>query len=101
MATRLPQAIARLVPTTPIDATTTIFPHPTTLYRTLSRLPQDGVGARVSQRRWEAKGIQGSYWEVTRTRLKLDGTHGKAWGKLIWKGMRLNSLLERPVYLLN
>lgn len=86
MASGLPKALAQLIPITTYDATTTIFPHPTTLYRTLSRLPKDGVGARVTQRRWAAKGIEGSYWEVTRIKLKPDGQHGKAWGKLVWKG---------------
>ena len=86
MASGLPKALAQLIPATTYDATTTIFPHPTTLYRTLSRLPKDGVGARVTQRRWAAKGIEGSYWEVTRMKLKPDAQHGKAWGKLVWKG---------------
>jgi small subunit ribosomal protein S34 len=92
----IPKAFAKLMPeqATQFDSTTTIFPHPTTLFRTLSRLPRDGVGSRVAQRRWDAKGIHGSYWEVTKTKLKLseDGkmAHGKAWGRLIWKGMSRN-----------
>jgi small subunit ribosomal protein S34 len=56
------------------------------LYQVLSRYPQDGVGIRVSQTRWGQKGISNSYWLVTRTKLKLEGQHGRAWGKLYWKG---------------
>lgn len=84
------------------------------LYQLLSSLPNDGVGARVRQRRWEAKGLdvprqvdlkehltklhsngaqvtkkeQGHlcYWEITKVRLKDGGKHGKAWGKLVWRG---------------
>ncbi|KIM25620.1 hypothetical protein M408DRAFT_331149 [Serendipita vermifera MAFF 305830] len=95
MASGLPKALAQLIPATTYDATTTIFPHPTTLYRTLSRLPKDGVGARVAQRRWTAKGIEGSYWEVTKIRLKPDGQHGKAWGRLVWKGKAISPQEER------
>jgi hypothetical protein len=57
------------------------------LYRVLSRYPRDGVGMRVSQTRWGQKGIAGSYWLVTRTKIKSKEKHGKAWGKLYWKGM--------------
>ncbi|KAG8903830.1 hypothetical protein FRB99_002681 [Tulasnella sp. 403] len=55
------------------------------LYQVLSVLPKDGIGARVAQSRWENKGIKDTYWEVTRVRLKDEGKHGKAWGKLVWK----------------
>lgn len=91
MAAALPKSLVKLIPPITVDATTTINPHPTTLYRALSRLPRDGIGARLAQCRWDAKGIHGSYWEVTRTKLKLDGTHGKAWGRLVWKGKRADS----------
>ncbi|SPO31718.1 uncharacterized protein UTRI_06576_B [Ustilago trichophora] len=84
------------------------------LYQLLSSLPNDGVGAKVRQRRWAAKGLdvshdvdlkahltklhsQGTqkvakdeghlcYWEITKVRLKDGGKHGKAWGKLVWRG---------------
>jgi len=56
------------------------------LYQVLSRYPHDGIGMQVSQTRWGQKGIAESYWVVTRTKLKLEGQHGKAWGKLYWKG---------------
>ncbi|CCF51002.1 hypothetical protein NDA14_000607 [Ustilago hordei] len=89
------------------------LPHKN-LYQLLSSLPNDGVGARVRQRRWAAKGLdvpnnvdlkshlkklhtkQGGkakkeeghlcYWEVTKASLKDGGKHGKAWGKLVWRG---------------
>lgn len=65
-----------------------------TLYETLARLPGNGVGAQVAQRRWTAKGIEGSYWEVTKVKLKNEGRSGKAWGKLVWRG-ELISRVER------
>ncbi len=61
-----------------------------TLYRVLSRYPRDGVGQRVHQTRWSAKGIEGCYWEVTRSKLKLEGNHGQVWGKLVWRGMQFH-----------
>lgn len=85
-----------------------------TLYEHLASLPASGVGMRVRQRRWAAKGLdvaQGQplagptkeqkqqdhlcYWQVTRVRLKLDGTHGKAWGKFVWRGESPCLLLTR------
>ncbi len=84
------------------------------LYQLLSSLPNDGVGAKVRQRRWAAKGLdvphevdlkqhlaqvhanggmkkqdgEGHlcYWEITKVRLKDGGKHGKAWGRLVWRG---------------
>lgn len=84
------------------------------LYQMLSTLPKDGVGARVRQRRWAAKGLDVShdvdlkahlaklhhtgatktnkdeghlcYWEITKVRLKDGGNHGKAWGRFVWRG---------------
>ena len=56
------------------------------LCQVLSRYPHDGVGMQVSQIRWGQKGIADSYWLVTRAKLKLEGRHGKIWGKLYWKG---------------
>ena len=67
------------------------------LYQVLSRHPRDGVGMTVSQTRWGQKGIGNSYWLVTRTKLKLEGQYGKAWGKLYWKGTRvLSTAFIRP-----
>src|SRR5258706_1410507 len=86
MASSLPPALARLLPATKGAANTTLNPYPTTLYQTLSRLRNDGVGALVAQRRWDAKNIFGCYWKVTRVKLKDEGRHGRVWGRLIWKG---------------
>ncbi|TKY87003.1 hypothetical protein EX895_003680 [Sporisorium graminicola] len=83
------------------------------LYQLLSSLPNDGVGTRVRQRRWAAKGLDVThdvdlkahltelhqkggkvekeeghvcYWEITKVRLKDGGNHGKAWGRFVWRG---------------
>ncbi|PWY98674.1 hypothetical protein BCV70DRAFT_201474, partial [Testicularia cyperi] len=89
------------------------MPHKS-LYQLLSSLPNDGVGYKVRQRRWAAKGLDVPadvnikdhvtalrqngqhtvtkdedhlcYWEVTKVKLKDGGNHGKAWGRLIWRG---------------
>lgn len=80
---RAVRAIQSLLPSTlPPSLRTT----PANLYQVLSRAPGGGVGLRVHQIRWTEKGIRNCYWQVTRTRLKLEGSHGKAWGKLYWKG---------------
>lgn len=90
----------------------TAKPHKN-LYQLLSALPNDGVGTRVRQRRWVSKGLdvehdvdlkehvtalleEGAketkdeghlcYWEITKVRLKDGGNHGKAWGRLVWRG---------------
>ncbi|KZT72708.1 hypothetical protein DAEQUDRAFT_722871 [Daedalea quercina L-15889] len=68
---------------------------PGNLYEVLSRYPQDGVGQRVHQTRWTAKGLSDCYWEVTRTKLKLEATHGKAWGVLTWRGKRVSERDEK------
>ena len=92
MASSLPPALAKLLPATKAVANATLNPYPTTLYQTLSRLRNDGVGALVAQRRWDAKNIHGCYWKVTRVKLKDEGRHGRAWGRLIWKGQLKTSL---------
>ena len=79
----LPRAVAGLVDK---SVSETISNQPRNLFETLSRLPNDGVGARVHQTRWTSKGIEGSYWEISRVSLRNEGTRGKAWGKLVWRG---------------
>jgi small subunit ribosomal protein S34 len=59
--------------------------HSGNLYQVLSRKPEV-AGRRVYQTRWSQKHIDDSYWLVTRARFKCEGKHGKAWGKLYWKG---------------
>ncbi|KAF9815543.1 hypothetical protein IEO21_04543 [Rhodonia placenta] len=69
--------------------------RPGNLYEVLARYPQDGIGQRIHQTRWTAKGISDCYWEVTRTKLKLEGMHGKAWGVLTWRGKRVSEQEEK------
>ncbi|KAG0702335.1 hypothetical protein DFH29DRAFT_805141 [Suillus ampliporus] len=86
------RAVQSLLPSTlPPSLRTT----PANLYQVLSRAPGGGVGQRVHQIRWTEKGIINCYWQVTRTRLKLEGNHGKAWGKLYWKGQQISEREER------
>jgi small subunit ribosomal protein S34 len=66
---------------------------PANLYQVLSRYAVDGVGQRIHQTRWTTKGISDCYWIVTRTSLKEGGTHGKAWGHLVWRGQSCYVLL--------
>jgi len=61
-------------------------PRTGNLYDVLSRTPSGGVGSQVHQARWGQKGINDSYWVVSRAKFKAEGRHGKAWGKLYWKG---------------
>ena len=79
----LPPSLKKLIPPSTVAQ---ISNQPRNLYQTLSRLPKDGVGSRVFQTRWQSKGIEGCFWEITRVSLKMEGTHGKAWGKLVWRG---------------
>ncbi|KAI0307358.1 hypothetical protein B0F90DRAFT_1687772 [Multifurca ochricompacta] len=68
---------------------------PANLYQILSRYPVDGIGQRIYQTRWATKGIVDCYWVVTRTSLKKGGTHGKAWGRLVWRGKEVSPREER------
>ncbi|KAG2152860.1 hypothetical protein DEU56DRAFT_776588 [Suillus clintonianus] len=89
---RAVRAIQGLLPSTlPPSLRTT----PANLYQVLSRAPGGGAGQRVHQIRWTEKGIRNCYWQVTRTRLKLEGNHGKAWGKLYWRGKQISEQEER------
>ncbi|KIP09191.1 hypothetical protein PHLGIDRAFT_103185 [Phlebiopsis gigantea 11061_1 CR5-6] len=92
MPPNLNSALKKLLPS---KLPPTLSTRPGTLYQVLSRFPNDGVGQRVHQTRWSVKDIGNSYWEVTRTQLKLEGQHGKAWGKLIWKGRPATGREER------
>jgi small subunit ribosomal protein S34 len=57
------------------------------LYEVLSRKPTGCLGMEVHQTRWNEKNIADSYWVVTRAQFKNEGKHGKAWGKLFWRGL--------------
>ncbi|KAI0284971.1 hypothetical protein BGY98DRAFT_1146929 [Russula aff. rugulosa BPL654] len=65
------------------------------LYQVLSRYAADGAGQRVHQTRWTNKGFSDCYWVVTRTSLKKGGSHGKAWGRLVWRGKEVSPREER------
>ncbi|KAH9179912.1 hypothetical protein EDB89DRAFT_1841110 [Lactarius sanguifluus] len=69
--------------------------QPANLYQVLSRYPADGIGQRVFQTRWTTKGIADCYWVITRTSLKQGGSHGKAWGRLVWRGKEVSPREER------
>ena len=77
------KALQRLLPS---QLPSSLSSRPGNLFQVLSRYPNDGVGQKVHQTRWGPKGIAGSYWQVTRASLKKEGEHGKAWGRLIWRG---------------
>ena len=83
-ASKVASALKALLPA---ELPPTLSSRAGTLYSVLARYPKDGVGQRVHQTRWNMKGISDCYWEVTRTKLKLEGQHGKAWGKLVWRGV--------------
>lgn len=66
------------------------------LQQLLAHLPHDGLGARVFQARWVAKGLptpastvpaSACYWDVRKTLTTATST--KAWGVLYWKGPSL------------
>ncbi|KAL5636964.1 hypothetical protein ACGC1H_000814 [Rhizoctonia solani] len=67
------------------------------LFALLSRLPNDGVGQRVTQSRWGAKGIENSYYTVTRVRLRAKGKTGDAYGAFTWKGKLLSNGKEQKI----
>ncbi|TFK92953.1 hypothetical protein K466DRAFT_538816 [Polyporus arcularius HHB13444] len=92
MAAAVQSALRKLLPS---QLPPSLSPLPGNLFEVLSRFPQDGVGQKVHQTRWGTKGIEGSYWEITRTRLKCEGKHGKAWGVLVWKGKRVSERDEK------
>ncbi|KAH9938507.1 uncharacterized protein B0H18DRAFT_17579 [Fomitopsis serialis] len=85
-------AIRRLLPK---QLPSSLSSRPGNLYEVLSRYPQDGVGQIVHQTRWTAKGLAECHWEVSRTKLKLEGTHGRAWGYLTWRGKRVSEQDEK------
>lgn len=90
-ATKVASALKQLLPA---ELPPSLQSRSGSLYSVLARYPKDGVGQRVHQTRWSMKGISDSYWLVTRTKLKLEGQHGKAWGKLVWKGKPISQREE-------
>ncbi|KAH9927113.1 uncharacterized protein BXZ73DRAFT_49000, partial [Epithele typhae] len=90
-----PQLLASLRRLLPAEVPPSLSTKPANLYQVLSKYPKDGVGQKVHQARWGRIGIEGSYWEVTRTRMKCEGSHGKAWGLKYWKGKCVSEREER------
>ena len=93
-----PQTVAKAIQHfLPSKLPPTLSNSPSSLYQVLSRFPQDGVGQKVYQTRWGTKGFPECYWEVTRTKLKLEGKHGKVWGHLVWKGTCVHAVVARTL----
>src|ERR1700754_1872890 len=86
----IPRSLLRLVPEDMGRQRLSIISHsakfPRRLPTVLSRLPNDGVGSCVRRESWKQKGFLDSWWEVTRVKLKNEGQHGRAWGRLWWRG---------------
>ncbi|KAF4619259.1 hypothetical protein D9613_005391 [Agrocybe pediades] len=86
------QSIKRLLPT---NLPPVLKPGSGNLYEVLSRTPSGGVGSEVHQTRWSHKNIDNCYWVVTRSVFKCEGKHGKAWGRLYWRGKEVSPREER------
>lgn len=59
------------------------------LVEVVTKLPDLGVGAKVTRNSWEQFG--NSYWEITRVRPREDGKRGSVWGHKVWKGERVTT----------
>ncbi|KAJ7873274.1 hypothetical protein B0H14DRAFT_141903 [Mycena olivaceomarginata] len=93
MAT-IARSLQRLLPRQ--SAPPALKDHPASLYQVLSRTP-NVVGKEIHQIRWSQKHISDSFWHVTRAQFKCNGTHGKAWGKLYWKGKLVTTGRDEPI----
>ncbi|KAG9101074.1 hypothetical protein FS749_010480 [Ceratobasidium sp. UAMH 11750] len=67
-------------------AASSVLHKPKSLFEVISRLPNDGLGQRVTQARWGHKGIENSYYTITKARLRANGTTGDVRGAFVWKG---------------
>ena len=81
------QSLRRLLPLKKAQLPPALRPQTGNLYQILSRTPAGGIGTEVHQLRWSEKQISDSYWVITRSKFKCGGNHGKAWGRLYWKGL--------------
>uniref|UniRef100_A0A8H8CJQ7 Uncharacterized protein n=1 Tax=Psilocybe cubensis TaxID=181762 RepID=A0A8H8CJQ7_PSICU len=95
MSATISQTITRRLPLKSVALPPTLKPGKGNLYEVLSRTPTGGVGTEVYQTRWSAKNILGCYWLVTRSVFKDEGKHGRAWGRLYWKGVCVSPREER------
>ncbi|CAA7260245.1 unnamed protein product [Cyclocybe aegerita] len=94
-AASISQTIKRILPLKKSDLPPVLRKSTGNLYQVLSRTPTGGVGLEVHQTRWSHKQISESYWKVTRSQFKCEGKHGKAWGRLYWKGKLVSPREER------
>ncbi|KAG9219276.1 hypothetical protein CCMSSC00406_0001686 [Pleurotus cornucopiae] len=91
-APNLSKALQHLLPK---ELPPSLSAKPGNLYEVLSRTPAGGVGRKVHQLRWSDKQIPDSFWLVTRSQFKCEGKHGKAWGRLYWKGKLVSEKEEK------
>jgi small subunit ribosomal protein S34 len=61
------------------------------LFQILNGLRYFGVGSKVTRNIYR---FPETYWIVTRVQLSKDQLHGKAWGRMVWRG-RLKDEEER------
>ncbi|KAF8901641.1 hypothetical protein CPB84DRAFT_1815101 [Gymnopilus junonius] len=94
-ATSVANTIKRLLPVKASELPPVLRPSSGNLYEVLSRTPSGGIGTEIHQTRWTNKNIGDSYWVVTSSQFKCEGKHGKAWGRLYWKGKLVSPRDER------
>jgi small subunit ribosomal protein S34 len=56
---------------------------PQALFNVVNGLRHFGVGAKVTRSIYK---FPDTYWILTKVKLSKDQSHGKAWGRLIWRG---------------
>ena len=57
--------------------------HPTSLFKIINGLRHFGVGTKVTRSIYK---FPETYWVVTRVMLSKDQSHGKVYGKMVWRG---------------
>jgi len=57
--------------------------HPTSLFKIINGLRYFGVGTKVTRSIYK---FPETYWVVTRVMLSKDQSHGKVYGKMVWRG---------------
>jgi small subunit ribosomal protein S34 len=74
------------------------------LFQILNGLRYFGVGSKVTRSIYK---FPETYWIVTRVQLSKDQMHGKAWGRMVWRGRlkgdeeRIGSPLKKEWALIN
>lgn len=59
------------------------------LAKCINGLRYRGVGAKITR---DIFHFPDSYWIVTKVKLSTDGDHGKAYGTMVWRGIRKNNI---------